>query len=55
MCLTHLLDKLYSVEVIMHELNLPSPQFYRVFSPKTSHKCSYSHPLHVHDPNHTHP
>jgi len=39
----------------MHELNLPYPQFCRVFSPLTPHKCSYSHPLHVRDSNHTHP
>ena len=36
----------------IHECN---PQFCRVFSPQTSHKCSYSHALHVRDSNHTHP
>ena len=39
--------------------NLPYayPQFCRVFRPQlqTPHKCSYSHPLHVRDSNHTHP
>ena len=35
---------------------LPYPmQFCWVFSPQTLHKCSYSHPLHVHASNHTHP
>ena len=39
----------------MHALNLPCPQFCRVFSPQTSHKCPYSYPLHICDSNHTHP
>ena len=26
-----------------------------IFSPQTSHKCSCSHPLHIHDSNHNHP
>ena len=39
----------------LHELNLPHPQFCQVLSPQTSHKCSYSHPLHVCVSNHTHP
>ena len=39
----------------IHELNLPYPQFCRVFTCQTPHKCSYSYPLHVPDSNHTHP
>jgi len=56
--LTHYQMNYFSVEVTF---SLYMNQTYhitssvRVFSPQTSHKCSYSHPLHIHDSNHTHP
>ena len=51
--LTYYQINYFSVEVTFSPYM--NPQFCRVFSPPTSHKCSCSHPLHVRDSNHTHP